>query len=164
MAATPASPTGYILQQGNGQVYLSWNLVAGATSYAVNRSLDGVTFTSYATPVNPNYLDTAVTVGTQYWYQVAAVNGSGTSPFTTAQSIVPAMSGQRSLGEVRLMCQQRADRVNSQFVTTPEWNQYIVQAQYELYDLLITCNQSYYIAPTAAFISNGNSYLYPLPD
>lgn len=162
--AIPAIPTGFFVQQGNGQVFLSWSIAVGATSYQIQRSLDGVTFSNYATSGVTNYLDTAVTVGVQYWYQIASINGSGTSSFTPPQSVVPTMSGQMSLGQVRLNAQQRADRVNSNFVTMPEWNQYIIQAQYELYDLLIDCNQSYYVAPTAGFISNGNSYLYPLPD
>lgn len=162
--AIPAIPSNYFVQQGNGQVYLSWFASAGATSYQVQRSLDGVTYTNYATPAGSNYLDTAVTIGLQYFYQVAAVNGSGTSPYTAPQSVVPVMSGQMSLGQVRLLSQQRADRVNSNFVTLSEWNYNIVQAQYELYDLLIDCNQSYFIAPTAGFTTNGTTYLYPLPD
>ncbi len=162
--AIAAIPSSFNVQQGNGQVLLSWSNVSGATSYQVQRSLDGVTYANYATsPIN-SYLDTVVTVGTQYFYQVASVNGSGTSSFTSPQSTVPTMSGQMSLGQVRLAAQQRADRVNSNFVTLPEWNQYIIQAQYELYDLLITCNQQYFVAPTAAFITNGSTYLYPLPD
>lgn len=162
--ALPAIPSNFVVQQGNGQVFLSWNISIGATSYQVQRSLDGVTYANYATSSVNNYLDTAVTVGTLYYYQVAAVNGSGTTSYTSPQSTVPTMSGQMSLGQVRLNAQQRADRVNSQFVTMPEWNQYIIQAQYELYDLLISCNQSYYIAPTAGFISDGSSYMYPLPN
>lgn len=162
--AIPAIPSGYFVQQGNGQVYLSWNLAAGATGYQIQRSLDGVTYSNLASPVVNNYLDSSVTPGIQYFYKVAGVNGVNQSPFTAPQSVVPTISGQMSLGQMRLMAQQRADRVNSNFVTMSEWNQYITQALYELYDLLIDCNQTYYVAPTAAFISNGSTYLYPLPD
>lgn len=320
----PAIPSGYFVQQGNGQVYLSWNLAAGATSYQIQRSIDGVTYTPLATVLQNSFLDSAVTHGTQYFYKVAGVNSgsnatvnvvwgnvvgalvsgntltsvtpgyghsaatsvqsvapgetgfvqwvvnnvagsqyvagfrhgpfnnsyttidfgifvfnssfqvfesgaqvfgplslsngdtvkvdltggliryylnntlvytsltlpvvplffaaafnipgnslspqinflqaSTASPFTAPQSVVPTLSGQMSLGQIRLLSQQRADRVNSSFVTLPEWNQYITQALYELYDLLIDCNQTYYVAPTAGFISNGSTYLYPLPD
>lgn len=162
--AIPATPTGFVVQQGNGQNYLSWNLATGATSYKINRSLDGVTYTLYATIAPNSYFDTAVTTGTQYFYQVCASNGSGDSPFTAPLSVVPTMSGQMSLGEIRLLSQQRADRVNSNFVTMPEWNAFIRLAQYELYDLLIDLDQMRYVAPTAGFTSNGSTYLYPLPD
>lgn len=162
--AIPATPTNFYAQQGNGQVYLSWSLATGATSYKVYRSLDNVTFTLYAT-VSPNsYTDTAVTTGTNYYYRVASTNGSGDSPQTGAQGVVPTHSGQMSLGEIRLAAQQRADRVNSNFVTLPEWNQFIRLAQYELYDLLIDLDQMRYVAPTAQFTTNGSTYLYPLPN
>lgn len=162
--AIPATPTGFAVQQGNGKAYLFWNLSAGATQYQIQRSLDGVTYTNYAL-ISPNtYLDVAVTTGVQYFYQVASQNGSGTSQYTPPQSVVITQSGQMSLGEVRLLSQQKADRVNSNFVTMTEWNAYIRLAQYELYDLLIDGDQMRYVAPTAAFITNGSTYLYPLPD
>lgn len=162
--AIPGAPQGFNAQQGNGQVYLSWNISAGATSYKVNRSLDGVTYILYATVSPTSYTDTDVVVGTQYFYNVVAHNTSGDSPAATAQSVVPTQSGQMSLGEIRLMAQQRADRVNSNFVTLTEWNSFIRLAQYELYDLLIDQDQMRYVAPTAGFTSNGSTYLYPLPD
>lgn len=162
--ALPGIPSGFLVQQGNGQVGLSWSLTAGATSYQIQRSTDGVTYSNYASVSVNTYIDTAVTVGSNYFYQVASVNISGTSAYTVPQSIVPTQPGQMSLGQVRLAAQQRADRVNSNFVTTSEWNSYITQAMYELYDLLITCDEAYYVAPTAGFISDGTTYLYPLPD
>lgn len=162
--AIPATPTGFLVQQGNANVLVSWNTSVGSTSYQIQRSIDGVTYSNLASVSVLQYLDMSVTPGTQYWYQLQAVNMSGSSQFTIPQSIVPVQTGQMTLGQVRLAAQQRADRVNSQFVTNQEWNQYICQAYYELYDLLITSDQSYYIAPTAGFISNGSTYLYPLPD
>lgn len=162
--ALPATPQSYNVQQGNSQVWVSWSIASGATSYTVQRSTDGVTYSTVSSSTNPNYLDTDVTVGSQYWYRVKANNSEGSSPYTAAQSTVPTVSGQMSLGQIRLLAQQRADRVNSQFVTLPEWNQYIVQAQYELYDLLIDCNQQYFVAPTAGFVSDGSSYQFALPD
>lgn len=165
--ASPATPSNLNVQQGNRQVYLSWDITAGATSYSIQRSLDGVTFISLATPAVNNYLDTAVSVGTLYYYQIAATNGSGTSPYTSAQQIIPTPTGEMSLGQLRLTSQQRADRVNSNFVTLPEWNSYINQSMYELYDLLITTFEDYFIATPAQFSVSGNfnqTYLYPLPD
>lgn len=162
--AIPATPTGFAVQQGNGKAYLSWNLSAGATQYQIQRSIDGVTYANYAL-ISPNqYFDLAVTTGIQYWYQVASKNVDGQSVFTSPSSVVITQSGQMSLGEVRLLSQQKADRVNSNFVTMTEWNAFIRLAQYELYDLLIDQDQMRYVAPTAGFTSNGSTFLYPLPD
>lgn len=162
--AVPAVPSNLLLQQGNGQAFLSWDLTSGATSYQIQRSTDGIAFSNYATSTPNSYFDTGAVSGTQYWYKVAGINGSGTGSFTASQSCVVTQSGQMSLGEVRLLAQQKSDRVNSQFVTTTEWNAYIRLAQYELYDLLIDQDQMRYVAPTAGFTTNGSTYLYPLPD
>lgn len=160
----PATPVNFFVQTANGQNLASWSLVAGATSYSVQRSIDGVNYTTVATPSTTSYLDTTVLLGTQYWYQVASINASGTGNYTTAQSAVPTTQGEMSLGQIRLAAQQRADRVNSQFVTLPEWNQYINQSLFELYDLLITVYEDYFLAPPVQFVADGSTYIYPLPD
>jgi len=162
--AIPAIPNNYFAQTGNGVNFLSWDLAAGATSYVIQRSTDGINYSTLATVAPNQYLDSAVTLGTAYFYQVASSNGSGTSPYTTAQSVVPTTTGEMSLGAIRLAAQQRADRVNSQFVSLPEWNFFINQAMFELYDLLVTVYEDYFIAPPVTFSSNGSSFLYPLPD
>lgn len=162
--AIPAIPTGFNLQQGDGQTYLSWDIIAGATSYQVNRSTDGVSYTSLATPSLNEYLDASVTKNTKYWYQIASINASGTSSFTSAQMIIPTLAGQISLGELRLRSQQAADRVNSQFLTLTEWNYNINQSAKELYDLLITVYEDYYVAPRLSFQTDGSTQGYPLPD
>lgn len=162
--AIPATPTNFNAQQGNGQVYLSWNNSTGATSYKINRSLNGVTYVLYATISVNSYFDTTVTAGVNYFYTVQSSSVDGDSSNASPQSVVPTQSGQMSLGEIRLAAQQRADRVNSNFVTLTEWNTFIRLAQYELYDLLIDLDQMRYVAPTAGFTSNGSTYLYPLPN
>lgn len=163
--AIPAIPTNYVLQTANGQNLASWDLMPGAASYDVQRSVDGVTYASVATPADPLYLDTAVTLGSQYWYKVAAVNTDGTSPYTVAQSVVPVQIGEACLSQIRLLAQQKADRVNSQFVTKAEWNVYINQSMFELYDLLITCyGEDYFAAPPAQFTTDGSTFKYDLPD
>jgi hypothetical protein len=99
-----------------------------------------------------------------YWYQVAASNTNGTSVYSGAQQVVPAPNSELSLYELRQRSQQRADRVNSQFVGLAEWNFFINQAMYELYDLLITAYEDYFEAPEITFVANGSIYQYPLPN
>lgn len=166
--AIPGLPNNFALQTANGQNLLTWSPSAGATSYSIQRSLDGVNYTNLATPTIPKYLDTAVSVGVEYFYQVASVNVSGTSPYAQPSilplSLIPAPVAEMSLATLRLTAQQKADRINSGFVTTQEWNQFIGLAMYELYDLLVTVYEDYYLAPLAQFQTNGNNYFYPLPD
>lgn len=95
---------------------------------------------------------------------MAAVNGSGTSSYTTPISVIPAPTAEMTLYQLRLSSQQRADRVGSQFVTTAEWNSYINQAMFELYDLLVTTYEDYFLAPSASFTTDGTTYFYNLPN
>ncbi len=162
--AAPGTPTSFNVQTGNAQNLVSWGISVGATAYAVQRSLDGVTYAQVAAPAITSYLDTDVTIGIQYWYRVAATNGSDSSPFTSAQSVVPAPTSEMSLGQIRMLSQMRADRVNSQFVTMPEWNSFINLAMDELYDLLITQYEDYFMAPRTRFYTNGSSAIFPLPN
>ncbi len=162
--AIPSTPQNVYLQQGNGQVLLSFDLSAGATSYPILRSTDGVSFSQVAAPATNSYLDTSVVRGTQYFYQVQAASVDGSSVASSAQSIVPVMTAENSLGQLRLMSQQRADRVNSNFVTLPEWNSYINQSYFELYDLLITTYEDYYVGEPVIFQTDGSTERYPLPD
>lgn len=161
--AAPLTPTPVYLQQGNGQVLLSWGQSAGASSYKVYRSTDNLVFSNIASPTVLNYLDTSVTSGTTYYYYLTASNGTESAASTT-QSITPVLSGQMTLGQVRLLAQQRADRVNSNFVTMPEWNTYINQSFFELYDILVTAYEDYYVTTPISFATGNNSSLYPLPD
>lgn len=275
--AIPAVPSNFLVQQANLQVLLTFNNVAGATSYPVWRSTDNVNFTQIAAPGVNSYVDINVVRGTQYYYKIGAstsaaafafgsisftgnpVNGetfsvantvftavtsgatgnqfnigatpaltianivsvvtsnsslsfiitaagsppmtptsvvftayqpgtegngiqlssglsnttavgfangiTGTnSPLTNSQGIVPTGTGEMTLGQIRAAAQQRADLVNSGFVTTQEWNSYITQSAFELYDLLVTAYQDYYLAPPAMFLTNGQDNAYPLPD
>lgn len=166
--AIPGTPQNMYVQTANQQILISWDLSAGATSYIVQRSQDNVTFTTLATvsgsPLATSYIDTTASLGTPYWYQVAASNTSGTSNYTTAQSATPVKQGEMTLGQIRLASQQKADRVNSQFVTVPEWNQYINRAMYELYDILVQVYEDYFIGVPVQFNTDGATYVYDLPD
>lgn len=167
MAGAPGTPQNFIVQTANRQNLVSWNLSAGATSYIVQRSQDNVTYSTVATvsgsPLATSYLDSAVVTGTQYWYQVAAANTSGNSNYTQPQSVVPTPTGELCLSQIRLKAMQRADRVNSNFVTTSEWNSYINQSMFELYDLLVTLYEDYFVATPIQFVADGTTFLYNLP-
>lgn len=170
--AAPPNPNTVYLQQGNGQVLVSWIAVPGATSYSVQKSIDGINFTTVATVTAFQYLDIVVSPGsitaqgTQYWYQVASVNSFGTSNYVqpTPSSIVPVVSGIMSLGQIRTLAQQRADREASNFVTLPEWNSFINLAADELYDLITTTYEDYNMYQPVYFTTSGSTASYPLPD
>lgn len=160
---TPAIPQSLIAQQANGEVALSWSRVVGATSYVVQRSTDDVTYATVGAPSVANYLDSTVTIGILYFYKVAAVNGSGTSAYTGAQWAIPAPTGEMSLAEIRLHSQQKADQVNSKFVSTTEWNTFINLAYTELYDMLITAYEDLFCEDPIQFLTDGTTYMYSLP-
>jgi hypothetical protein len=162
----PYQPQNPVLQTGNGQNFLLWDLTAGATSYSIQRSTDGVTFNTVGSSSTNNYLDQAVTVGTNYFYQVAASNGSGTSSYTPTypSSITPCLPGQINLGYLRYNAQLRADKLNSQYLTTDEWNFNINQSGTELYDILVTkFGDDYFFAPPL-LINLSGQISYPIPD
>ncbi len=167
-AGQPGIPQNLIVQTANQEILVSWDLVVGATAYLIQRSLDNVTFTALTTvtgsPLATEYLDTGLTLGQAYYYQVAASNGLGTSSYTTSQSATPAAAGEMTLGAIRLSAQQSADRINSQFVTKQEWNSFINLALYELYDLLITTFEDYYVATPIQFPADGSTYRFALPN
>lgn len=166
--AAPSIPLNFFAQTANRQNLASWNQTPGATSYLVQRSEDNVTYSTIATitgsPLATSYLDVAVITGTQYWYKVAAVNSDGQSSYTAPQAVTPSPTGEMCLSQIRLAAMQRADRVNSKFVTTPEWRTYINQAMFELYDLLITVYEDLYVATPAQFVTDGSTFLYDLPN
>jgi hypothetical protein len=166
--SAPGIPQNLYVQSANRQLLISWDLVAGATSYDIQRSLDNVTFTALisisGSPLATQYLDTAVVTGTQYWYQVRATNIDGSSQYTTSQANTPVPTAESTLGQLRLSSQQTADRVNSPFVTLPEWNSFINLACQELYDLLVTCYEDDYMATPIQFTTDGVTNQYPLPD
>jgi len=81
-AASDLTATG-----GVGQVTLSWTAGSGATSYNLYRSTESGIENSNAAPVITGitgtfYTNTGLNSGTTYYYQVVAVNGSGSSGFS----------------------------------------------------------------------------------
>ncbi len=91
-SAPPAAPAGLTATAGNASVALSWNAVAGATSYSVYRgtSSGGETLlTSGLTATS--YTNTGLTNGTTYFYQVTAVSSAGESAKSSETSATPAV-------------------------------------------------------------------------
>lgn len=165
--ALPTTPQNFWVQSGNQQIYLSWDILTTSPTlqnYIVQRSSDGVTYSTLASPLVNEYLDTSAVLGTQYYYKVAGVNADGTGIYTTAQIAVAVPTAEMTLGQLRLAAQQRADLVNSQFITLPEWNSYVNQSLFELYDLLITLYQDYNVTNVGFTTTGGSTSQYALPD
>lgn len=166
MSGLSAVPQSVILQTGNAENLITWSTIAGATGYSVQRSTDGVNYSVVGSPTANNYVDSAVVVGTNYFYRVASVSSFGTSGYAVSNptSIVPCLPGQINLGYIRYLSQLRADKLNSKFLTTDEWNSNINQSMYELYDILVTkFGEDYFLAPPYILSTTGQA-TYPLPD
>lgn len=84
------------------------------------------------------------------------------------------MEGTMTLSELMIATRQRADMLpsgytpslidTSLFVTDPELISYINQSYFELYDLLVTTYDDYYVAPPLEFTTDGTTAQYALPD
>lgn len=156
-----AAVTNIILQTGNGVNFLTWNLIAGVSSYTVQRSPDQVNWTTVGSPTTNSFLDPNVTIGQNYFYQVNA--GTGYSP-SQPNSITPCAPGQINLGYLRYQARLRADMLKSNFVTNDEWNFMLNNSNMELYDLLVTkFGEDYFLAPPLIF-SSQSALSYPLPN
>lgn len=74
------------------------------------------------------------------------------------------MSTTMTLAELRTATRQRADMVNSNFVSDTELNSYINQSIFELYDLLIQkYGNDYFVANPHTITTDGTSDSYSLP-
>lgn len=74
------------------------------------------------------------------------------------------MATTMTLLQLRTAVRQRADMVNSTFVSDSELTSYINQSYFELYDLLVTLYEDYYVATPVTIPTDGSTFLYPLPD
>lgn len=163
--AIPYQPQNVAAQQADGNILITWSTSFGATGYIVQRSIDGITFSTIATVGQViEYVDSLPGTGVMYYYQVAATNTAGTSTYSSIVQMVAAPPSEMSLYELRLRAQQTADRINSNFVTTTEWNSFLNLAQYELYDILIGAYEDYFASQTVFINTNGTTANYPLPD
>lgn len=163
--AVPYQPQNLVAEQSDGDILLTWDASLGASSYNIQRSLDGVNFSDYAVAgVVTQFIDSFPGVGIMYWYQVAGVNTDGTGVYSSIAQMVAAQPAEMSLYELRLRCKQKADRVESQFVTDSEWNFNIRLGMYELYDILMTSYEDWFAQNYFVIQTNGSQSIYPLPD
>ncbi|HXR07214.1 MAG TPA: glycoside hydrolase family 2 TIM barrel-domain containing protein, partial [Candidatus Acidoferrum sp.] len=89
--AVPAVPAGLVAGLDDGQVDLSWNQSATATSYNLVRALaQSGPFVTVASTTGTTYTDAGLTNGTTYYYEVAAVNSAATSANSAPVSATPA--------------------------------------------------------------------------
>lgn len=70
------------LAAGTG-VVATWSAVVGATSYAVDRSTDGINWTQVGTPTGTSFSTTSLTGNQRYWYRVAARDAGGLRSVTS---------------------------------------------------------------------------------
>ncbi len=170
--AIPSTPQNCVINTGNGQNYLSWQQVVGASNYVIQRSPSGLvgTYVTIASPALNNYLDATVTPGVQYWYYVCSQNVSGISSpnsiGTNGQPLtaVPCLPGQINLGYLRYMVRVRTEKLLSQFVTDDQLNFYINQSAFRLYDMLVgKYGDDYFLSPGLVIPMSGLTS-YPLPN
>ncbi len=74
------------------------------------------------------------------------------------------MATTMTLAELRTATRQRADMVNSQFISDSELNSYVNQSYFELYDLLVQkYGDDYYVASPYVFTTDGVNNFFSLP-
>lgn len=85
------------------------------------------------------------------------------------------MATTMTLSELMIATRQRSDQLPSSYVPAVGGNtdlfipddeliSYINQSSFELYDLLVTTYEDYYVAPPVQFSTDGSTFQYPLPD
>jgi fibronectin type 3 domain-containing protein len=84
----PALPTGLVVSPGNSELTINWsaNTETDLAGYNLYRSTDDVTFTKIntSTLTGTSYVDTGLTNGTTYYYQLSALDTSGNESTKTA--------------------------------------------------------------------------------
>ena len=86
----PAAPASVNAKAAAGKNNVSWNAVAGASKYKLQRREYGSAWSSWsnmATVIGTSYADKNVTAGTKYQYRVCAYNGQW-SAYTKSASVI----------------------------------------------------------------------------
>ncbi|HEY1789423.1 MAG TPA: hypothetical protein VGJ73_14790 [Verrucomicrobiae bacterium] len=88
-SALPGPPTGLTATGTNAAVSLSWIAGSGATSYNVKRSTTSGSEATITNVTVTSFYDSNVANGTQYFYEVSSVNGSGEGINSSEVSATP---------------------------------------------------------------------------
>jgi cellulose 1,4-beta-cellobiosidase len=86
-----APPSGVTATFGDTRITLNWTPSAGAASYTIYRKVSGEpAYSEFATGVvAPPFVDTGLTNGTRYYYQLRALAGATQSGLSASVSAVP---------------------------------------------------------------------------
>jgi hypothetical protein len=167
---TIVTPSNFVIMSAQFNVVLNWSPAPLATIYYVNRSIDNITFTNIGNTVSVQYNDSTAVVGTIYYYTIQAATASYSSIPTYSLSGQALNPGQTTVANMRLECQQRTDRVNSDNISNQEWNSMINQSWKEFYDIIIQkFGDDYYIALPVSYVTTGQvdpitqAQTFPLP-
>ena len=96
------------LAKNENNITVSWNAVDGAAKYYLYRSVDGGSFSYYDTTSKTSYTNSAVSSGSQYSYQVKAVDQNGGATLASAAASTVFVAAPRitsytaSVGQVSL--------------------------------------------------------------
>jgi len=90
VAALPAAPSGFLAIGSDGQVSLSWNALASASSYLVKRGSEGGPYVQIGAPTAAHFTDSGRTNGNTYYYVVSALNEAGEGPNSSEASATPS--------------------------------------------------------------------------
>ncbi len=96
-ATVPAVPAGVAATLGDGQITLTWNESAGATTYDIYRGVgdeepgdDAHATVAAGSGATIDYVDSGLTNGTTYRYAIAASNSAGSSERSAVVSATPS--------------------------------------------------------------------------
>ncbi len=116
--APAAVPTGLSASASSDtQINLSWTAVSGATSYRVEQSPDGTTWTLVSTPSDTSASALGLIPFTSYSFRVRASNAQGDSAWSSSVSATtrlqsPTLSGTSGDGQVVLSWKAIANATN----------------------------------------------------
>lgn len=154
-----SSPTGNI--NGGYVVILKGIWSSVSDTYTV---LFGTTPATLVTVIDNNTISCVAPAHVQALVNVTLTDTTASVVSILPQSFTFLNVGDTTLGLIRAQAQQRADMVNSNFITTAEWNAYINASYYELYDILVQkFGDDYFVASPYTYTTQVNLQFYPLP-
>ena len=86
----PPAPLNVHATPGDTTVSLTWSAANGASGYKVLRGTSSTSLSQIATPTGTSFNDTALTNGTQYFYEVKATNATADGPVSAEVNATPS--------------------------------------------------------------------------